>query len=902
MKKNIVLTTTIVLIIFIIVSLNSIVGFTINIKWFKEVGYLPVYFTKIVAVLKLMAPIFIISFISIWIYYKSLRKSILRWKKAVEVNLKSRKYENKIFITINIIVSFLISYVFSSNYWYTILQFTNATSFNIKDPIFKNDVSFYIFKLPLIEALYGTLMFILILLVVITLITYFVLNTKDRINSGESNPFSNISVLKSGITKFAGRQLAIVSSLIMLLLSLGYLIKSWNLVYSPRGVVFGASYTDVTVTLVFYKVIIVFSLIASIVIFVSVMASKVKPIVISLVIIFLLMFSEGITSSLVQTFIVKSNEKSLEKPYINYNIENTRKAFNINNIEEKPFEIKDNLVKVDLDSNKGSIDNIKINSVQPTSEFYNQVQVIRPYYTFNDIDVDRYDINGKLTQVFLSAREINLDSLENNTWQNRHLTYTHGYGVVMSKVNSVTSEGQPNFVIRDIPPVNSTGIPFTDSKIYFGEKTNDYAIVNTGVSEFDYPVGGSNKTTKYSGKAGINMTPINKLLFAINKKDVNFLLSRDIKSDSKVLINRNIVDRVNKVAPFLSYDKDPYAVISNGKIFWILDAYTTSNRYPFSTPEGNINYIRNSVKVVIDAEDGTTNFYIVDKNDPIAASYAKIFPSLFKSIEDVPKDLKAHFRYPEELFNMQCNVLGKYHVTDNDVFYNGEYQWEISKNFKQVEADKAPNEASYVVMKLPENNKEEMVLLNSFTMQGKNNMISLLGARMDGDNYGKLNLYTFQSQDIYSPYLFKQKLNQDTTISQQLSLWNKEGSKIVYGDTTILPIKSSLLYVEPVYLRASGVNSIPEMKRVIVGYGNKLVMAEDINSALTQIFTVAPNVQSPEVVAPIVSSTGGTASSAKIKEANDLYQKAVEAQKAGDWTKYGENIKKLGDLLNSLSK
>ena len=902
MKKNIVLTTTIVLILFIIVSLNNIVGFTINIKWFKEVGYLPVYFTKIVAVLKLMAPIFIISFISIWIYYKSLRKSILRWKKAVEVNLKNRKYENKIFITINIIISFLIAYVFSSNYWYTILQFTNATSYNIKDPIFKNDVSFYIFKLPLIEALYGTLMFILVLLVVITLITYFVLNAKDRISSGESNPFSNISVLKSGITKFAGRQLAIVSSLIMLLLSLGYLIKAWNLVYSPRGVVFGASYTDVTVTLVFFKVIIVFALIAAIVIFVSVMASKVKPIVISLVIIFLLIVTEGITSSLVQTFIVKSNEKSLEKPYINYNIENTRKAFNINNIEEKPFEIKDDLVKADLDSNKGSIDNIKINSVQPTSEFYNQVQVIRPYYTFNDIDVDRYDISGKQTQVFLSAREINLDSLENNTWQNRHLTYTHGYGVVMSKVNSVTSEGQPNFVIRDIPPVNSTGIPLTDSKIYFGEKTNDYAIVNTGISEFDYPVGGSNKTTKYSGKAGINMSLINKLLFAIKEKDVNFLLSRDIKSDSKVLINRNIVQRVNKIAPFLSYDKDPYAVISNGNIFWILDAYTTSNRYPFSTPQGNINYVRNSVKVIIDAKDGTTNFYIADKNDPIAASYAKIFPSLFKSLEEVPKDLKAHFRYPEELFNMQCNVLGKYHVTDNDVFYNGEYQWEISKNFKQVEADKAPNEASYVVMKLPENNKEEMVLLNSFTMQGKNNMISLLGARMDGDNYGKLNLYTFQSQDIYSPYLFKQKLNQDTTISQQLSLWNKEGSKIVYGDTTILPIKSSLLYVEPVYLRASGVNSIPEMKRVIVGYGNKLVMAEDITSALKQIFTVVPGAQNPEVVAPIVSSTGVTASSAKIKEANDLYQKAVEAQKAGDWTKYGDNIKKLGDLLNSLSK
>ena len=680
MKKNIVLITSIVFLFIIIVSLSRIVAFTINIKWFEEVGYLSVYLTKIVTVSKLMVPVFIISYISIWIYYKTLRKSILRWQKLIEVNLKIRKYESKIFIATNVIISLFLSYVFSSTYWNTILQYINATSFNIKDPIFHNDISFYIFKLPLIQALYGIFMFILILLVVIILLIYFLLNAKDTIYSGgDSNPFSNISVLKSGITKFAGKQLAILSSLIMLVLSLGYLIKSWNLVYSTRGVVFGASYTDVHVSLLFYKIIIVFTLFASIIIFTSVMASKVKPIIISLVVIFLLIISEGVASTLFQTFIVTANEISFEKPYINYNIENTRKAFNINNIQNEPFNINDDLTQQDLVSNKDTIDNIKVNSVEPTSEYYNQVQVIRPYYTFNNIDVDRYDINGKVTPVFLSAREIDSNALGNDTWQNNHLIYTHGYGVVMSNVNSVTSDGEPNFLIKDIPPNNSTNIPLTDPRIYFGEETNDFAIVDTGVPEFDYPVGGSNMSTEYSGKAGIKMTLMNRLLFAINEQDINFLLSKAITSNSKVLINRNIVERVKKIAPFLTYDNDPYLVISNGKLYWIIDAYTTTNKYPYSTPNGNINYIRNSVKVVVDADNGTTNFYIVDKTDPIVETYAKIFPKLFKNIDSVPKDIIAHFRYPEDLFNIQSNVLAKYHVTDSDVFYNGEsVLWDIA--------------------------------------------------------------------------------------------------------------------------------------------------------------------------------------------------------------------------------
>jgi len=899
MKNKTALITTIIAAIFVIIFFDKIINFVINVQWFKEVGYISVYFTKLIAILKLMVPLFLVSYIAIWIYYKSLRGSIIKYSKVITISDSYKSIERKIFIILNAIISFTISYLFASKYWYTILQFNNASKFNSVDPIFNKDISFYIFKLPLIESLYGTVMGLLVLLVVITLVIFFMLNARDRMFTSEIvRPINRVNVMKSGITKFAGKQLAIVSSLILVLLSLGYLIKSWNLVYSPRGVVFGASYTDVRVSLIFYRVISVVSIIAAVVIFISVIKSKVKPIIVSVILIVVLIIGENVAAGVTQRLFVKSNEKSFEQKYINYNIENTRKAYNIDIAEEKQFNVKDNLTKEGIGNNRSTLDNVKINSFVPAGEFYNQVQVIRPYYTFNDIDVDRYSINGKYNQVFLSPREITLESLEHDTWQNRHLTYTHGYGLVMSKVNSVTSEGQPDFVIRDIPSENSTDIDLTNPRIYFGEKTNDYAIVATNVDEFDYPVGGSNKSNSYEGKAGINMSFVNKLLFAVNKRDANFLLSRAVNSDSKILINRNIVERVEKIAPFLNYDKDPYIFISNGKLYWIIDAYTTSNRYPFSTPQGDINYIRNSVKVVIDAVDGTTDFYQMDKNDPIANSYSKIFPKLFKNIDTLPKEIRNHFRYPEDLFTLQANVLEKYHVTKYDVFYNSEDQWGITRKLKEIDGEKAISDPSYVVMKLPESDKEEMLLVNYFTMKNNDNMVAMFGARMDGDNYGKLVLYRFpSSKTVYSPYLFQQRLKQDTFISKEISLWNAQGSKIMLGDISILPIDNSLLYIEPLYLRASGKNSIPEMKRVVVSYGDRTVLAENISLALEQLFNVS-EVKPQNVIADNKNATNNE----KLKEAKDLYDKALEAQKSGDWAKYGEYINKLGEVINSLNK
>jgi len=879
------------------------IAFAINIEWFREVGYLSVYFTKITAILKLMVPIFIICFVSIWAYYKSLRMSIIKWKKVYEVDHVKVKTEKKIFFISNFLLSFTLSYLFASNFWYTILQFGNSVSFNLKDPIFFKDISFYVFQLPLIQSLYSTFLALLVLLLIITFTSFFALAVKDKIVINlKKKHMPDLKSINIGITKFAGRQLAILASLFMLMISLGYLIKSWNLVYSSTGVASGASYTDVHVSLLFYKIIIAVSLAAAVVIFVSFLKSKVKPIIISLAAIAILIGLEGAASLSIQQFVVKPNEKTLEQPYIKYNIDYTRKAYNIDNIDVKPFEVKDTLTQADLEANKDTIDNIRINSYSPALEFYNQVQIIRYYYGFNDLDIDRYMINGKYTQVFIAPREIISDSLSPTTWQNKHLIYTHGYGVVMNKVNSITSEGQPDFVIKDIPPVNSTDIKINNPRIYYGEKTNDYAIVNTKISEFDYPKGGDNAITKYEGNSGIKMNFINKILFAINNRDFNILLSGDVTSDSKILINRNVLDRVKKIAPFLTYDSDPYVVLSGGKLYWIVDAYTTSDKYPYSQPQNNLNYIRNSVKVVIDAVDGTTDFYIVDKTDPIAASYSKIFPGLFKDYSKLSADLKSHFKYPDDIFKIQCATLGKYHVTDPGAFYNGEDVWEVAKNQNQIDGKQEVSEAPYMVMRLPGETKEEMVLLQYFNMKSKDNMVALLGARMDGDNYGKMVVYKFPPEKtIYSPYLFKQKVNQDTTISQELSLWNKEGSQVIFGDTIIVPINNNLLYIEPMYLRASGTSSIPEVKKIIVSYSDKMILADSVDSALEQLFNYSDtgNNQAPD-------NSGSTASTStnaeKLKEAESLYENAMEAQKNGDWSKYGDYIKQLGDLINELNK
>ena len=899
MKKSYTIGIVIFITLVIAIFFDRIVDFIVNVQWFKEVGYTSVYFTRIVATVKLMLPLALLLFFGLWFYYKGIRKNIMRMRRVVEVDTDSLKRERNIFFLVNTLISIFISYLIASNYWYKVLQYANSSSFGIKDPIFQKDISFYVFKLPLIDSLYKSLIGLLIFTVIITLVVFFIMLASDSLTLGLNKKQAiDTKAIKNGITQFAGKQLAIVSALFLTLISIGYLLRGYKILYSTKGFVYGAGYTDVKVTLLASRVLAVVCFVSAIVVLISILKSKIKPIIIAVITIAVLMIMEVSAVAIVENYIVIANQIAFEEKYIKNNIEYTRKAFNLDNIEEIQYSVANTLQKKDIDDNKDIISNIKLNSYKQSLDFYNQVQILKYYYGFNDIDIDRYNINGKYSQVFLAPREMNSDTIDTDTWINKHLIYTHGYGVVMSKVNSVTAEGQPDFLIKDIPAENKSGIHISNPRIYFGESTNEYAVVNTGAPEFDYPDGGNNEYYSYSGKAGIRMGLGNKILYAIKERTIEFLLSGYVNSDSKILTNRNITERAKKIAPFLMYDSDPYLVISKGKLYWIIDAYTYSDMYPYSQPhESGVNYIRNSVKVLIDAYDGEMNFYIVDENDPIAKSYSSIFKGLFKSKEELSGDIKEHFRYPEGLFNVQCEVLKRYHMTNPMVFMTGDDLWQIAMNQNKVEGEKVRNEASYIVTRLPGNDREEMVLMEYFNIRDKETMTAMLGARMDGDNYGKLVLYKFPTQQtVYGPVLFQNKKQQDTAISKEISLWNTEGSRVEYGDTMIIPINNSLIYIEPMYLIAQGINTIPEMKRIIVSNGEKIVMAENLDKAFEMLLNMKPGEISK--VTPVPGQGNGGADRELIEEAKELYNNAVEAQKQGDWAKYGEYINRLGELLN----
>ncbi|GIM29391.1 UPF0182 protein [Clostridium polyendosporum] len=862
----------------------------VNIQWFSEMRYLSVYFTRLVATLKLIIPIFAICFATIYLYSKNITK-----KFTVFIEQNRRKSINRIIVVSTLIISIFMSFMIASTYWYRILQFTNSEPFRVNDPVFNKDISFYVFKLPLIQSIYNVLISILVIIGIITLITFVLVRLKNNVISIDNWRVSRGQTLKS----FAGTQLAIVSSILMIMIAGGYILKSYYLLYSSSGIVFGAGYTDVKITLLFYKIITVVSLISSVIVFISIFKGRFKHVATVVSIIIGLIILEPILAIFVQQFIVKSNEMEFEKNYISNNIEATRKAFNIDNIKENNFEPKNSLDNNQLNNNKDIISNLKVNSISPVLNFYNQVQVIKNYYEFLDADTDRYYFNNNYTQVFIAPRE--LDNSNITTWQNKHLRYTHGYGVAMSKVNSVTLDGQPDFVMKDIPTENLTDISLDNPRIYFGEGSNDYAIVNTKVEELDYPKGGENQTIKYNGSAGIKISWFNRLLYSIYEGNIRILLSGDVNSDSKILINKNIIERVKKIAPFLSYDSDPYLVTNDGRLFWIIDAYTTSDKYPYSQPYNSINYVRNSIKVTVDAYNGNTDFYIVDEQDPIALSYSKIFKGLFKNSDQMPKKLKDHFKYPQDLFKVQCDVLGKYHMTNPIVFFTQEDLWEVSSNIVNVEGKEGTNESLYLMTRLPEEKNIEMILFEYFNMKGKQNMVALLGGRMDGQNYGKLVMYKFPPQKtILSPYLLKNKILSDSEISKEISLWQGKGSKVEYGDTVIIPINDSLFYLETIYLKADVEKSMPEVKKIIISDGERIVGAETVEKALEKLFKYSPQVEGGNL--PInESSQIKIENNEDIKKAKDLYDKAIEAQKSGDWSTYGEYIKQLGEMLGNLS-
>ncbi len=813
-----------------------------------------------------------------------------------------------------------VSYVMSASpaaKWMRVLQFFQHDPFGQTDSVFNKDLGFYVFELPFYESainwVFGLLMVSIIAVAAVHVFK------------------KSIGLRPQGISFSiqAKRHILLLIGLILLLYVFDYHYSAYNILYKDNQIFIGAGYSDVHAALTGYQIMMGIAALGCIGTLVSAFRGTWKIMVWSVALQFAAAFlALNMYPSLIQRFVVKPNELEKEKPYIEENIRQTRRAYQLDKIVEQDFKYDLTLTANDIKANNTTIKNVTLWDYRPLKDSYSQLQEIRPYYTFNDVDIDRYMVNGEYRQVMLSAREINLEKIGSN-WINKTFIYTHGHGIVMSPVNVVTTEGQPEFFMKNIPPETSIQLKLDRPEIYFGETLtlDDYIIVKTTKEEFDYPLGEKNQHTFYKEDAGVSIgTTWQKLLFAIRFGKFNLLLNDYIQATSKIIYYRNIAERVKKIAPYLRYDKDPYMVVENGRLYWIYDAFTTSDQFPYAKTwsektnerfgfSRSFNYIRNSVKVVIDAYNGVTTFYSFNpQEDPLIRVYSKIFPGVFKPITEMPDFLRKHLRYPQDFFDIQANLFTVYHVEDANVFFNREDNWNIAEEKYGDQVQRM--ESYYVIMKLPDEKKEEFLLMIPFTPNGKTNMIAWFCARSDGDNYGKLLTYKFpKSELVYGPIQVESRIDQTPEISEKLTLWNQQGSRVTRGNLLVIPILNSIVYVEPLYLQSSQ-SKLPELKKVIVAYDNRIFMEDNLELCLERIFGGSTGEFNSEKMTLDLTEEGKAAQTSKnvsggssegLKAVRDLsrsamdnYGNAQDALKKGNWTKYGEYLERLKRDLEKL--
>ena len=877
-------------------------SFYIDLIWFGEVGYTDVYLKELTTRAMIQAPIFFVLFIWISVYLRKLQK-IYESSKKFKVIETGKSLKKRIVYLISAAAALIVSFIVTAEIWYKFLQFINSTPFGQADPIFGHDISFYVFRLPLFRTL--------ITIAFITLITCAAASVVRAavMHACSSGEFKEVKSTVKAFWNLIRVPLSIYAALMFVLLSVSTYFSRFEILTSDDGLFFGPSYTDVNVLSPFYIVIIAVCTICAVCVLILGIRQKIKPLVITLLAFMLINAGGTVYRIIVEAYVVSPNQFSKEEPYIAHNIEFTRLAYGLEDIETVEFNIDYALTAADIAANSTTVSNIPINDYMPTIDTYNSLQGMRPYYYFTDIDVDRYMLSGVYTQVFISARELDSGRLNVSAqnWINTHLKYTHGFGVAVSPVNKVTATGQPSLIVKDIPPkTDFDELAVKQPRIYFGEISQEYAVVNTLGGEFDYPSGSNNMENTYDGNAGIRMSLLNRLCFSVRYGTTKFLFSSDITSDSRILINRNVVDRVKKIAPFFIYDDDPYIVLDNGNLFWVLDAMTYTDKYPYSQPydstTGN-NYIRNSIKVVVDAYNGDVKFYIVDESDAIVQSYKKIYPNLFTPAEEMSAELRKHLRYSETLFSIQANIFKSYHMTNPNVFYNKEDQWQIATQYYQASRTPAEVNPSYLVMKLPGKAKEEFILMLPYTPANKDNMVAWMAGLCDGEDYGKLVIYQFPKQSqVYGPMQIEQRIDQDTTIAPQLNLLAQQGSTILRGNMQTIPIENSILYVEAIYVQSGGGDqSLPEAKKVIACYEDKIVMADTLNEAIIKIFGEPASGTPPQTPSGPSQPAGNETLKEKAKRAQQAYSKAQEALKNADWAEYGRYMDELEKLLDELS-
>ena len=890
------------LIVFLFILLLPILfHFLTDFWWFKNLGHQNILLTILKTKIFLGLSIGLFSFLILYfngIFVKRLLKSdsdVITIKPGLQLKLNFA-------LIYSLILSFFIG-LSSVGQWEVVLKYFNSTLFNIADPIFGKDISFYFFSLPFTQFLLNLGFWLIIFCFVFLVI-------KFLISKGKSLLTLNKEIFKNKKIK---QYFCFLATLFFVLIALNLaLIKIPSLIYRSTNSFNGAGYADLHVTLPFLKALFIVAIITTLSFLINVFKNSTRLISFSIGL-YLVVTIVGVwlAPALLQRFVVLPNELVKETPYIEYNIAATRQGFSLDQVVERELSGETGLTMDDINNNASTIKNVRLWDREPLLDTFGQLQEIRTYYDFVSIDNDRYFLGNDYRQVLLSPRELNSTSLPQRNFINEQLTFTHGYGLTLGPVNEVTPEGLPVLFIKDLPPVsNIESLTITQPEIYYGELSNEYVIVNTKSKEFDYPSGEENVYANYQGEGGIKLDSFfKKLMFAIKFNSLKIILSNDITEDSKIMYYRDINTRMEKLLPFLKFDEDPYLVITNeGRLKWIADAYTLSDRYPYSQSIAEINivqtdefmfpqrlnYIRNSAKVVMDAYNGDMQIYLTDLTDPIIQTYSKIFKNTFLPLNEMDDNLKAHLRYPEEIFNYQTKIYSIYHMGEAQIFYNKEDQWEIPHLSYSGKTDPMMRR---MIMKLPEEEKEEFILMIPFTPRGKNNLSAWMVARNDGENYGELVVYRFPKQKlIFGPEQITNRINQDTEISQQLTLWDQRGSQVIKGNLLVIPIEKSLLYVQPIYLKAEG-GKIPELKRVIVAYDNKIAMEKTLDLTLERIFSgqikITPDTSLKELETI-------TSDKNLIQQAKEYYDNALNAQQRGDWALYGQEIEKLGEILKSL--
>jgi uncharacterized membrane protein (UPF0182 family) len=786
----------------------------------------------------------------------------------------------------------------------------NGVALGARDPLFNRDISFYLFRLPLISGVLSTLITLTLLSLVATAAMYWL---RSEIT---------LPPRRASAKPRAARHLGALLALLFVLLAIRtWIVDTSGLLFSTTGPLIGASYTDVHIALPGLYVCSVVGLLAAAWVMFGIVRDKLVWSAVSATVLYVAVsvLARGIVPAAFQKLVVSPNELTRETPYLRLHIDATRNAWGLDKVEGRDLSGEVQLTMANIKANAATVDNVRLWERDLLMQTFKQLQEIRTYYDFVSVDDDRYTIDGRYRQVHVAARELNSESLPTRTFINSRLTFTHGMGVTMAPVNQVTSEGLPVLFIKDVPPVSTVSVKLTRPQIYYGELTNEYVFVGTGQPEFDYPAGDKNIYTKYTGRGGVPIGSfLRKVLYAFQFGSLKILLSDDIRGSARVLYRRNVMERATTAMPFLDFDNDPYLMITDaGELKWILDAYTTSDAYPYAkrTADGTT-YMRNSVKVVIDAYDGTVDAYIAQPNDPVVQTYAKIFGGIFKPISAMPADIRRHVRYPADLFRIQTALHATFHMTEPDAFYHREDQWQIPGTI-----NKLTNENPFmrhIIMRLPGEKDPEFIYMTPFTPRGKDNLAAWMVARMDGENYGKLSVYRFPKQSlVYGPKQIANRINQDTDISRQLTLWDQKGSEVIRGELLVIPIEESLIYVQPIYLRAEG-GSIPELKRIVVAHENRVVMGESLDEGLNALFGSGAAAQTRASVQDSLSTLGveqsvvgggaapatGAAPSGAVadllREAQTHYDRAIAAQRAGNWADYGREIDQLGATIRAL--